>query len=186
MIKKYFRPQNVEEALALLTDAQKNLTPLGGGTSVSRHQEAHLGVVDLQDTSLDQITVQGQRIQVGAMVRLNDLMGHADIHSEIQRAIMIDASENIRNMATLGGWLVSSTGRSIISCVLLAMDTSLTWEPGNKRVPIGNWLPLREVEPPGVLITEAEWWLRPHLAFEYVARSPKDKPTLIVAVAQWG
>jgi len=186
MIEKYFRPQNVEEALALLTDAQKDLTPLGGGTSVSRHQEAHHGVVDLQDTGLDQITVQGQRIKVGAMVRLNDLIGHKDIHPEIQRAIMIDASENIRNMATLGGWLVSSTGRSITSSVLLTLDTTLTWEPGNNKVRMGNWLPLREVDPPGILITEAKWWLRPHLAFEYVARSPKDKPILIVAVAQWG
>jgi CO/xanthine dehydrogenase FAD-binding subunit len=129
MIEKYFRPQNVEEALALLTDAQKDLTPLGGGTSVSRHQEAHRGVVDLQDTGLNQIAIQGQRIQVGAMVRLNDLIGHKDIHPEIQRAIMIDASENICNIATLGGWLVSSTGRSITTSLLLALDTSLTWEP---------------------------------------------------------
>jgi hypothetical protein len=35
-------------------------------------------------------------------------------------------------------------------------------------------------------MTELEWWLRPHLVFEYVARSPKDRPILIVAAAQWG
>jgi len=186
MIEKYFRPQSVDEALELLTDSKKGLKPLGGGTSISRQRHDYQGVVDLQETGLDQIKIQGQRIQVGAMVRLNDLVGHPDIHPEIQRAIMIDASENIRNMATLGGWLVSSTGRSISASLLLALDTSLTWEPGNNRVRMGNWLPLREMESPGVLMTEAEWWLRPHLAFEYVARSPKDKPILITAVAQWG
>ncbi|HAF48412.1 MAG TPA: hypothetical protein DCL08_04115 [Anaerolineaceae bacterium] len=186
MIEKYFRPQSVDEALELLTDSKKGLKPLGGGTSISRQRHDYQGVVDLQETGLDQIKIQGQRIQVGAMVRLNDLVGHPDIHPEIQRAIMIDASENICNIATLGGWLVSSTGRSITSCVLLALDTTLTWEPGNNRVRMGNWLPLRDINPPGILITEAEWWLRPHLAFEYVARSPKDKPILIAAVAQWG
>jgi hypothetical protein len=53
-------------------------------------------------------------------------------------------------------------------------------------VRMGNWLPMRIEEPPGVLLTELEWWLRPHLVFEYVARSPKDRPILVVAASQWG
>jgi hypothetical protein len=51
---------------------------------------------------------------------------------------------------------------------------------------MGNWLPLRDDEPPGVLMTDVEWWLRPHIIFEYVARSPKDRPILIAVAAQWG
>lgn len=186
MIEKYYRPESLEEALKLLTDSKRALAPLGGGTSLSRNQEGLFGVVDLQDIGLDQIAHRGEHVEVGAMVRLNDLIGHADIHPEIQRAIQIDASKNIRNMATLGGWLMSSDGRSITSTVLLALDTTLTWEPDSKEVRLGDWLPLREVELPGVLIAKARWQLKPHLAFEYVARSPKDKPTLIVAAAQWG
>jgi CO/xanthine dehydrogenase FAD-binding subunit len=89
-------------------------------------------------------------------------------------------------MATLGGWLVSSDGRSILSTVLLALDATLTWLPDDERVRMGNWLPMRATEPPGVLMTEVEWWTRPHLVFEYVARSPKDRPILIAAAAQWG
>ena len=41
------------------------------------------------------------------------------------------------------------------------------------------------MEPQGVLLTEVEWWLKPYLAFESVARAPKDQPILIVAVAKW-
>ena len=96
------------------------------------------------------------------------------------------SAENLRNMATLGGWLVSSDGRSILSTLLLALDTTLTWEPDKARVRLGNWLPVRDQESPGVLMTELEWWLRPHLVFEYAARSPKDRPILVVAAAQWG
>jgi len=185
MIEEYYRPASVEEAVTLLNDDKKVLKPLGGGTTLSRQQAGKFGVVDLQSAGLDQIEKRGQRIMAGAMVRLNALLDHPDVHPEIQRAIRIDVSENIRNSATVGGWLVSGNGRSIFSTVLLALDTTLTWEPNGERVRMGNWLPLREQEPPGVLMTEAEWWLRPYLAFEYVARSPKDRPILIVAAAQW-
>lgn len=186
MIKEYFRPTSVKEALTLLTDPNKNLRPLGGGTSLSRIKTGQFGVVDLQSTGLDQIQTHDQKIEVGAMVRFDALVGHPDIHSELKRAIRIEANQNIRNMATLGGWLVNSDGRSIITTLLLALDASLTWEPGGKKVRMGEWLPLREDKSPGVLITSVEWLLQPQLVFEYVARSPKDTPILIVATAQWG
>jgi len=186
MIKEYFRPGSVEEAVQLLKDESSILKPLGGGTYLSRHQAAVPGVVDLQDAGMDQIETRGQRIVAGAMVRLSQLVAHPDVSESIKEAILQDVSLNIRNMATIGGWLISSDARSILSTVLLALDTTLTWEPDNNRVRMGNWLPMREEEQPGVLMTEVEWWLRPHLVFEYVARSPKDRPTLIVAAAQWG
>ncbi len=186
MYSEYFRPASLEEAVKMLTNEEKILQPLGGGTQLSRFQGDGIGVVDLQNAGLDTIEKRGQRIMAGAMVRLSSLLEHPDVHPEIKRAILVEASQNIRNMATLGGWLVSAKGRSVLSAVLLALDTTLTWEPDGERVRMGNWLPLREVEPPGVLITEVEWWMRPHLVFEYVARSPKDRPILIVAAAQWG
>lgn len=186
MIKEYYRPESVDEAVKLLTDSEKSLTPLGGGTRISRNQADFEGVVDLQAAGLDKIMGKGRSVKVGALVQLARLIGHNNVHPEIQRAIGIDASQNIRNMASLGGWLVSSDGRSITTTVLLALDATLTWEPGSKRIRMGDWLPVREIEFPGVLMTEIEWLVNPYLTFEYVARSPKDKPILIVAAAQWG
>lgn len=186
MIKEYFRPESVEEAVQLLSKENGILKPLGGGTYLSRHQKDAFGVVDLQKAGMDQIEARGQRIAAGAMVRLNDLLDHPDVQDAVKDAILLDASLNIRNMASLGGWLISSDARSILSAVLLALDATLTWEPESNRVRMGNWLPMRAEEAPGVLLTEVEWWLRPHVVFEYVARSPKDRPTLIVAAAQWG
>jgi CO/xanthine dehydrogenase FAD-binding subunit len=185
MISDYYRPDTVHDALALLMDERKKCKPLGGGTKLSRQHRGDFAVVDLQNTGLDQIERQGKRLQVGAVARMAALLEHEDVHPEIKRAIKIDATANLRNMATLGGWLVSSDGRSVLSTVLLALDITLTWEPGGERVRMGDWLPMRELEPPGVLITNMQWWLSPYLVFEYVARSPKDQPILIVAAAQW-
>ena len=185
MIAEYFRPSSVTEAMELLTEPDKTRKPLGGGTQLSRNQMKEFGVVDLQDTGLDQIDVTIREVTAGAMVRLSDLLTHSDVHPEIKRAVRIDASENIRNAASLGGWMVSSGGRSILSAVLLALDATLTWEPDNVSIRLGDWLPLRAQESPGTLMTGLTWSKQPNLTFEYVARTPKDRPILIVAVAQW-
>jgi len=186
MISEYLRPNSIEEALALLTDTKKVRRPMGGGIRLSRQQASLDSVVDLQNVGLDKIQIQNQRIAVGAMVRLEHLLMHPDVHPEIKRAIRIDAAQNIRNMASLGGWLISSDGRSILTTVILALDTNLTWEPESLRVHMGDWLPVRGSTFPGVLMTEASWFTGAHLVFEYVARSPKDRPILVVAMAQWG
>ena len=186
MIREYFRPTSVDEALLLLSEDGKERKPLGGGTSLSRQQAGNFGVVDLQDAGLDQIEKTGQGVEVGAMVRLERLLVNPSIYTDIMRAIRIDAGEHIRNMATIGGWLVSGDGRSLFSTALLALDATLTWEPDQQKVRLGDWLPLRSHSQPGVLMTEVAWSTAPRLVFEYVARSPKDRPILIVAMAQWG
>ena len=186
MIGNYFRPNSVDEAVMLLSEAEKDRRPLGGGTGLSRQQSENFDVVDLQMAGLDGIEGNNQGIDVGAMVRLGSLMVQPGVQSEIKRAIRIDASENIRNMATLGGWLVSSDGRSILTTGLLALDAAMTWVPGSTQVRLGDWLPVRGKNQPGLLLTTVAWQTGTQLVFEYVARSPKDRPTMIVAVAQWG
>ncbi|MBW6467225.1 MAG: FAD binding domain-containing protein, partial [Brevefilum sp.] len=155
MIREYFRPTSVEEALLLLSEDGKERKPLGGGTSLSRQQAGQFGVVDLQDAGLDQIEMIGQGVAIGAMVRLEGLLANPLVNIEIKRAIRIDTGENIRNMATISGWLVSGDGRSLFSTALLALDATLTWEPDQQKVRIGDWLPLRNHSQPGVLMTEA-------------------------------
>lgn len=186
MISEYFRPTSLDEALSLLTEEGKNRKPLGGGTNLSRQQAGDFSVVDLQAVGLDQITTTDKGITLGAMTRLDTLLSHQNVNGEIKRGLKIDAAENIRNMATLGGWLITSDGRSILTTVLLALDATLTWEPQSDKIGLGDWLPLRDQESPGVLMTEVAWYAQSHVAFEYVARSPKDRPILVVAVAQWG
>jgi CO/xanthine dehydrogenase FAD-binding subunit len=186
MIKTYYRPTSLDEALSLLSNPEEKAKPLGGGTRISKHKGPEISVVDLQELGLNNIEKSGGRISAGAMVRLDALLKNIDIHEELKRAIRLDTHENSRNMATLGGWLVSSHGRSTFSTLLMALDATLTWAPGGTKVRLGDWLPTRNFESPGLLITEITWWSQPKLVFEYVARSPKDVPILIVAVAQWG
>jgi CO/xanthine dehydrogenase FAD-binding subunit len=185
MIEAYFRPETLEEAVALLQDKEQNLKPLGGGTFLSRQHRTKFGVVDLQNIGLDQIEQRSGKTILGAAAKMHALAAHPNIQPEIKRAVEIDASENIRNMASMAGWLVSCDGRSVLSTVLLALDADLTWAPEGKSVRLGDWFPIRKQEQPGVLITHIEWHAQTKVVFEYAARSPKDRPILIVAAAQW-
>lgn len=186
MIGEYFRPTSLDEALSLLTEEGKYRKPLAGGTTLSQQQSTDFAVVDLQGTGLDHIIFTDQGIKLGAMTRLDQILEESNVADEIRRSIKIDAPENIRNMATLGGWLVTSDARSTLTTALLALDAVLTWQPGSSEVRLGDWLPLRKTNTPGILISDVTWTTKAQVVFEYVARSPKDRPILIVAVAKWG
>ena len=181
----YYRPTKLEEAVALLEDRDRNLRPMGGGTRLKHEQAGLSGVVDLQSLNLNYLINEGGWYKAGATLSLATLLTHEGIQSEIKRAVQVDAQQDLIDAATIGGWLVSSDGRSIFTTVLLALDAKLTWEPGGTEIQLGDWLPIRYVESPGILITEIGWRDDLQLAFEYVARSPKDRPLVIVAVARW-
>ncbi len=106
--------------------------------------------------------------------------------------IELEATYNQRQMATLAGRLVTADGRSPLATALLAMDAELTWEPGEVKVEIGDWLPFREIltlggsKQPGLVMTSIQWPTRMAFVFQSVARTLSDKPIVCVGVAGWG
>jgi CO/xanthine dehydrogenase FAD-binding subunit len=73
--------------------------------------------------------------------------------------------------------------------VLLALDAKLeqtTLDDSkieSRTSNIGNFLPLRNLQ--GALITSLTIPLNAKFAFEYVSRTPADKPIVCAALAQW-
>ena len=71
------------------------------------------------------------------------------------------------------------------------MDAKLTIDRGplttdghqSSVLGLGEFLPLREIK--GALITSIAIPLNLKLAFEYVSKTPSDKPLVCAAVAQW-
>lgn len=189
MITAYHRPQTLEEALGLLGRASPKTVPLGGGTLLSHSRADALEVVDLQALGLDRIADQGKNLEIGATATLQSLHGHGSCPAALRLALKLEAPLNLRNAATIAGTIVSCDGRSTLVTSLLALDAKLSivnWEPDAGRPAersenIGSFLPLR----PTGLITKITIPLQARLAFEYVARTPSDKPIVCVAVAQW-
>jgi len=182
MITTYHRPQSLDEALTLLS--QPNCIPLGGGTLLSKPAADPVEVVDLQALSLDSITKNGNSLEIGATVTLQQLLGSADCPQALKSALKLEAPLNIRNTATVAGTIVACDGRSTFATVLLALDAKIDirYSPDDSRVSnIGEFLPLR----PRGLITSIIVPLNVKLAFDYVSRTPADKPIVCTAVARW-
>ncbi|HNQ93188.1 MAG TPA: FAD binding domain-containing protein [Anaerolineales bacterium] len=187
MITAYHRPKTLDEALALLS--QPNTVPLGGGTLLSQPTTDSVHAVDLQLLGLNSLRVNGNNLELGATLTLQSLLESEHCPDALKRALKLEAPLNIRNSATLAGTLVSCDGRSTFGTVLLAMDAkiavmskqSAVSSNQSSAISVGEFLPLR----PRGLITSISIPLNVKLAFEYVSRTPSDKPIVCVALAQW-
>jgi CO/xanthine dehydrogenase FAD-binding subunit len=192
MITTYHRPQTLDEALTLLT--QPNTVPLGGGTLLSRPTTDSVQAVDLQSLGLDSLTIKGnpsagsaQALEIGATTTLQALHENENCPEALKAAIKLEAPINIRNSATVAGTLVASDGRSPFATTLLSMDAKLEQAMLNNSTVeyrtsnIGEFLPLRSVN----LITKIILPLNIKFAFEFVSRTPADKPIICAALTQW-
>ena len=184
MITAYHRPQTLDEALTLL--AQPNMLPLGGGTLLSHPTPDSVEAVDLQALGLDTVKRSGNNLEIGATATLQQLLEHEDCPAALKSALKLEAPLNLRNAATVAGTLVACDGRSTFAAVMLALDAKLeirnsASEP--RLLNIGEFLPLRNVQ--GSLITSLTMPLNVKLAFDYVSRTPSDKPIVCAALAQW-
>src|SRR5687767_8592958 len=185
MIITYHKPKTLAEALTLLS--QPNTLPLGGGTLLSKPQADPVEVVDLQAIGLDSIKKSGNNLEVGATVTLQHMLESEHCPDALKSALKLEAPLNLRNAATIAGTLVSCDGRSTFATVMLALDAKIEQRVLNDSKPetrisnIGEFLPLR----PTGLITAITIPLHVKLAFDYVSRTPVDKPIVCAALAQW-
>jgi CO/xanthine dehydrogenase FAD-binding subunit len=185
MITAYHRPQTLDEAIILLT--QPNTLPLGGGTLLSRPTDGSIEVVDLQALGLDSLNKTGNNLEFGATLTLQALLESEHCPEALKSALKLEAPLNVRNAATVAGTLVACDGRSTFASVLLAMDAKVTMtskQKGEETINIGDFLPLRE-QVRGKLITKIIIPTNVKLAFEYVSKTPADKPLVCAALAQW-
>jgi putative selenate reductase FAD-binding subunit len=185
MITAYHRPKTLDEALTLLK--QPNTLPLGGGTLLSKPQSEPVEVVDLQSIGLDSIKKSGNNLEIGATVTLQQLLENEHCPAALKPALKLEAPLNLRNAATVAGTLVSCDGRSTFATVMLALDAKIEQtvlnnsKIGSEVSNIGEFLPLR----PHELITSIAIPLNIKLAFNYVSRTPADKPIVCAALVQW-
>jgi len=182
MITASQRPKTLDEALTLLM--QPNRTPLGGGTLLSEPTTDPVEVVDLQSLNLDSIKKSGNSLEIGATVTLQQLLESEHCPEPMKSALKLEAPLNLRNAASVAGTLVACDGRSTFGTILLALDAKIEtrYSIDDSRLSnIGEFLPLR----PRGLITSITVPLNVKLAFDYVSRTPADKPIVCAALAQW-
>jgi CO/xanthine dehydrogenase FAD-binding subunit len=209
MIIEYHRPENLEAALSLLSRREPVTVPLGGGSQLSQPSSEAYAVVDLQGLGLGNIQRRGNTLELGATSTLQAFLGFMDNEGEnpftpaLREVILHEATNNLRNVATIAGTLVGADGRSPLATALLALDARLVVVPGTHSFPmgeagnqsedalektivsLGDLFPLRREALSGRLITQVQVPLNAQLAYEYVARTPADRPLVCAAAVRW-
>jgi CO/xanthine dehydrogenase FAD-binding subunit len=189
-IIEYHRPDQIEQALALLQRPDPHTLPLGGGTWLNQPGGEPVAVVDLQSLGLEGLQCQGQLLQLGAALRLQSLLEQVEasdlgLPSALADVIRHEATYNLRQAATVAGTLVAGNGRSPFSAAFLALEGSVHILPDGQDVSLGDLLPLRGERLHSRLITRITIPLSARLAYEYIARTPADQPIVCAALAAW-
>ncbi len=176
---EYVRPMTIPEALAAL----KGGTALAGGTTVARRTRGVARLVDLQALGIDRLQIEGDRIRMGAMLRLQPMV-EAELPEALREACRREAGLNLRTMASLGGTLLTCSGRSPLATALLGLHAQIRMEPGPQQWSLDDLLARRSSLPAGQLLTSVAFQVPLAIAQSAVARSPADRPIVCAVVAR--
>ncbi len=125
----YHRPTTLDEAAELLADPSRRA--VGGGTVAVPEgrvrTEAGIELVDLQALGLDGVSIDGDRLMIGAMVRLGDLAGTAtptnpdipEVPELVRELARRELPSTLRNQATIGGTVALGDADSVLLAGLL-------------------------------------------------------------------
>ena len=185
-IKEYHRPKTLDETLRLLQRNQVS-APLAGGTSLLPARAANVqAVVDLQAVGLDSLSVEGFHIHVGSMVCLQRLVESAQVGEFLAEAARLEGPLTYRNAATLGGTIATGDPLSHVLIALLVLDAEVHLRlPDPASVSLDRILDDPHKFLNGGLITGITALSAPGApgtAMARVARTPRDKPIVAVAV----
>ncbi len=126
-VKAYHRPSTLDEASLLLSEPGRSA--LAGGTAlvppVLSGAHTQTEVVDLQALGLDMIMADGDRLGIGSMVRLGDLLNERRVPTLLRQLAQQELPSALRNQATLGGTIGDGSRESVLLAGLLVHQTTL-------------------------------------------------------------
>lgn len=135
-VKKFYNPENLTEALSLLSRTESGIFPLGGGTSLSISKDKKIEeLVSLDGIGLNYIEEEKTHYIIGAMTRPQDIVDSSLLRGTTGNILKKSAesmgSQQIRNAVTLGGNICGLLPWSDFPVALLAFDAEISLESIN-------------------------------------------------------
>lgn len=194
LLREYYRPESVAEAVALLRRTDAHLLPLAGGSRLIGELETRArtdvdGVIDLAGLSLGKINVADGILHLGATTTLSDIMAHPVAGTLaggiLRRTAQAEGPVNLRNAATLGGLVAGAEMDSELYAALLVLDAQVVLSDGEAETTI-LLAQLSSADVAGKLITGVRVPIANQTSgHARVARTPSDRP-IVAAVAVIG
>lgn len=185
----YHRPTSLEESLT--RSREPGAVALAGGALLFGRLELPFEtVVDLQALpELNQITPDGQGIQIGAAVRLQDVVESDNIPALLRRSLVRALPLNLRNGASVGESLMLDQPPREWLAALVAHDAGITRLLPDGQIAADGIAGLMDDSAPGVLrqgiitgVYVPALGEREVVGAAYVARTPADEALVNAAV----
>jgi len=158
-IKEVLKPASLDEAISLLQERRQSAGFLGGGVSLVRYAPSHItSLIDLSTLPLNYVKEEAGCVKVGAVTTLREMLDHPlivgylnGIVAEMLRQV---ASPLLRNLATIGGALVSADPWSDVITLFLALGAHVAIYDGTTdTLPLAKLYPTRS-RLGGAILTE--------------------------------
>lgn len=138
-LEEYYRPTTLNGALRLLARSTIRTVPLAGGTALIPSRNASVrAVVDLGALDLARIEWQTRPISLGAMTTLQTLVSdpaaRVFANGILAEAARLCAPRNVRNVATIGGTVISGGPTCDLLVAFLALEACVTVRTKRRRV----------------------------------------------------
>ena len=185
-LKAYHRPSSIEEALQLLARPQVSTAVVAGGTSLNaRLSDSIEEVVDLQGVGLDEVERNGNRLTLGAMVRIQSLVENSQVPALVRDLAHREGPNTFRNQGTVGGLVTAADPESELLAALLVFEAEVEIRStgGARRLVLPDFLAGLPAVLDGSLITSVSLTVTGQGAAERTARTPADSP-IVAAVGR--
>jgi CO/xanthine dehydrogenase FAD-binding subunit len=152
MVKEFFKPASIDEALDLL--AAPGALALAGGTWALAFEarDKPERVVDIGKAVPRSIEKRGSVLVLGAGATFQEIIESTAVPAVIKAAAASMANRNTRNRATVGGNLGANKSCASLVPVLLALGATVEAKSRGKPaavVPLADWL----AKPEGLVLT---------------------------------
>lgn len=131
---EYYRPSDMNGVLALLAEYGDDARVIAGGHSLIPMMKLRMAevphLIDLQDVEeLSGISIDGERIRIGAMTTQDEIIAHAglaDAAPILREAALQIADPQVRYMGTVGGNVANGDPGNDMPGLMQCLDASFT------------------------------------------------------------
>ena len=117
MIREFFKPQTIAEAVELKDKFRDEAVFMAGGTSVNCTDSKNEieKVIGIEQLKLNEVSRTDSNLSIGAGISIQELIDSPKIPVPLRIAAGHFVNRNIRNIATIGGNIAANNSTSNLS-----------------------------------------------------------------------
>lgn len=142
MIKEFFKPQTIAEAVELKEQFKDEAVFMAGGTGVNCLDSKYEieKVIGIEQLELNEISKTHSELSIGAGVTIQELIDSPKIPDQLRIAAGHFVNRNIRNIAAIGGNIAANKSTSNLIPILVALDAELKIGGSATPVPVYEYV----------------------------------------------